>query len=34
MADPYNVKLEILTKERLEHEAKVQEKAFSQVAKK
>lgn len=34
MADPYDHKREILTKEREEHEAKVQEKAFSQMARK
>jgi hypothetical protein len=29
MADPFDTKRQILTKERLEHESKVQEKAFS-----
>lgn len=33
MADPFDHKLEMLTKERLDHQAKVQEKPFSQVAK-
>lgn len=34
MPDPFDTKRQILTKERLEHESKMQEKAFSQVAKK
>jgi hypothetical protein len=34
MPDPYDYKREVLTKERKEHEAKLQEKAFSQMARK
>jgi hypothetical protein len=34
MPEPFDYKREILTKERLEHEAKLQEKAFSQMARK
>jgi Domain of unknown function (DUF4586) len=34
MPDPYDNKRQILTKERLEHESKMQEKPFSQMVKK